>query len=1046
MYGGERMKFSKAQQEAITIRNQNVIVSASAGSGKTSVLVERLCQLVLKDRVEIDRILAMTFTKDAAAEMKDRLRSSLQEANKNDEKDEYILRQLAFLETADICTIDSFCLSVLQNYYYLDKRLTLAMTQNAIDDARKADLMEQAYHDAKAKMDTDELAHMISVFYSLGKKEEDIRTWVTGFNEIANAKPEPSVWIQEVSQGKNNEQLLALFLKRIEHELHVLKTFYEEIQDWHDLYALRLDMINDCLKELEENGYSGYLQAFRHYQANKGKRHPNAKSLREPVDPDAWKAEKKPFDELEKQLIAISFDAEIYDQDAKRNGAILQTFCTLALYTRECYQTLKKEHEVVDFSDMSHYAYDLIANYEIVRQELTDKYQYILIDEFQDTNDLQESIINLIAHKDNVFRVGDIKQAIYGFRQARPAIMKEHLDSDTDTTIVMDQNFRSNQSIIDFNNDFYQKIMNTEKMESQFSDIDIAKVGSADQSKEPQYPVRYLYSESDDMEAGHPQTRQSMANHNRFDIIAHDILKHHQAGTAYRDICILTRTNKTHEEMRDTLEAYGIPAMAEINHGFYTNAAVQIVLMTLKSIIDPYDDIALCASLCSPIGLVKPAQLAACKNNPGSSLYQRIKGQPLMRSWNQLAQQSHSSIEEWLRAIYAHNDFYQSYTSTVDKTNLDALLEQAGQYPNQGEILRFIQDQEKDSEKDKEAEAFPYGKDADVVRIKTMHKSKGLQYPVVYLLGHQKKLGEKKYPLRMDADLGLAMMTVAEDQMSKRISREYLAMTHKESLDAIYEEMRVFYVATTRAQKECIIVDAITNMDQYLSDLTLGDLLKRIDYSDWLLHTYHGLNNPLIRFEQHDYYQRPDIRNQKVHHVSFPTYKGPVSVSETMTASALKQKVDWKPFDLNDETATKRGTLFHEIMASCSYPFQEEDVRQFALANHYEMRPTDIEQILALNHNETYQEWMSQPHDYELSYIVEKEQAVVHGFMDLVVWESDTTIIVDYKTDTVKTAQELADRYRIQLETYKDSMLEIDPDKPVKTYLYSFHLQELISL
>ncbi|MBP3853364.1 MAG: PD-(D/E)XK nuclease family protein, partial [Erysipelotrichaceae bacterium] len=385
------------------------------------------------------------------------------------------------------------------------------------------------------------------------------------------------------------------------------------------------------------------------------------------------------------------------------------------------------------------------------------------------------------------------------------------------------------------------------------------------------------------------------------------------------------------------------------------------------------------------------------------------------------------------------------HTSMIDKTHLDSLLERAGQYPNQSEVLHFVHDQQRDLENDSENEAFPYGKDADVVRIKTMHQSKGLQFPVIYLLGYKRSMSNK-YPVLMDADLGMGWMTLNAPRTVKRPGKDYLAVQMKQHFDEIYEEMRVFYVATTRAQQECVYVDSIKDMEEYQCPLDLRHFIPAVNYTDWLLHTYHGQSNSLIRFQRHPLYERPKTPEPVEKKVSFKTYQGKRNVSETVTASALKQKQQWKPLDLSGADATKRGTLFHEIMGQCAYPYQEEEMRALAKSYGMDLSRTDLDQLKAINANEQYAQWMKEEHVFELSYLIEKDQSIIHGFMDLVVRLPHKTVIVDYKTDHVDSKEELIEKYKIQLDTYKEAYQHIDASKPIETFLYSFHLKEMIAL
>lgn len=328
-------------------------------------------------------------------------------------------------------------------------------------------------------------------------------------------------------------------------------------------------------------------------------------------DKEQFKVLKEKIKAIEIAIAELLYPVETYLSDEKENEVVRNEFCDLVLETKKQFDQIKDEMEILDFNDIELYAYQLLKN-EMIRLEIHNQYKAILIDEFQDTNELQESIIKQFAQKGIVFRVGDIKQSIYGFRQANPSIMKNHMNEKDECTLYMDKNFRSNANIIQFNNDFYQKIMNSDCLGTNFTNEDIANVGVDAQRNCEQVPIRFLYSEADSWAKENEinvNTARSKFNKNCMDIIAHDILEKHKNGTPFRDICILTRNRTKYSDYNNILEAYGIPASGDSKGGYYSDSAVQIILSCLQALINPMDDIALTAALCSPIGQVEINQL-----------------------------------------------------------------------------------------------------------------------------------------------------------------------------------------------------------------------------------------------------------------------------------------------------------------------------------------------------------------------------------------------------------------------------------------------------
>ena len=804
-------------------------------------------------------------------------------------------------------------------------------------------------------------------------------------------------------------------------------------------YEIKQDYLSKCLNA---STYSDFKAQFELYLKN-------TIGFKKTIDKVDYSKYQTSFKEHETSIVENLFDEEFYLKDIQSHKHLIDTLFELTNKVKLYFQLEKKKMEVIDFNDMEHFAYQLLQD-PMIKEEMYNKYQMILVDEFQDTNELQEKIIASFCHENNVFRVGDIKQSIYGFRQANPKIMQNWMKMKdiNNTPLLLQENYRSNASVIEFNNDFYSKIMNNELLGQQFEDIDIANVGTDGQKEQPQYPVRFLYTEYKDDE-GNKATIKKNHNENRFDLIAHDIIEKHKEGIPYKSMCVLTRNHAPQEKLKAVFEAYNIPAMITIDHGFYTNPAIQIVISTLKAIEDLTDDISLCACLMSPLFNVPFSKIANCciDKEKGSSLFVSIKEQDFMKSFFELYANKNKTIIQLLQYIYAYNDFYYASTTIQDKNNLDYLLELAGQYENQNDIHGFVLQLSKDANQDQTQEAMIYGKEDDVVQVKTMHQSKGLQFPIVYILSqHEQRDKHGNSCILLDSTLGLSLKGLSNDYKLKYNSIYHLALQTKKELDDLAEEMRVFYVATTRSQKELVIVDTIQRLEDFYSPLNAYTLLEDESYTGWLLHTYANQINSLVVFDKKDdLYERPLKVRQNNKSYTLPVYTKTSKAFSSQTASSAKIKLNWKEVTLSKNIGTLRGTLFHEIAAQCSYPYQEEEIISYANSYGYPLKDYDTKQILALNEDSMYQAWMNEKHVFEQSYIIEEKNQVVHGFIDFVVYKENEIIIVDFKTDTVNNEQELIELYTIQLQTYKQAMKKIT-DLPIKTYIYSFSLSKCIYL
>ena len=546
------MPFTDMQQKAIDAIDKNILVSASAGSGKTSVLVERLCKLVLKGN-SIDTILAMTFTNDAAGEMKARLLSALQKKNEEQPSD-YLSNQMALLQTASICTIDSFCNSIVQKYYY-KLGISYTMANSVASDSQKQSCFRSAYEAACLNMDPVQFARLKFYFLCYGKREEDIEKEIKKFIELANSKPEPEKWIEEIienaKQGPNESTMywfLTYFRIRIQALIDLCSEFVMIANKPED-FQLKKQKLMDCLLYLENQDYSGFVQAFRVYFQS-------TPAIKSGKKSGLDKAVAEEFKDYEKDIAKYLFKEDDFNSDRAFVSEFVETYCALALDISKRFSEYKKAMEIIDYNDMEHFTYELLKM-EDVNEEVRNKYKFIPVDEFQDTNDLQESIIGCIAKNEDrkVFRVGDIKQSIYGFRQARPSIMKGHMEKkdEYNETIILKDNFRSGEGIVDFNNKFYQTIMNSDLLGENFSEDDLATSGKILTKEETEteqkinpIPVRFLYTAVDPWMVAHDEdikktTAKKLHRININNLIAEDILKRIAAGRSYRDICILTR-------------------------------------------------------------------------------------------------------------------------------------------------------------------------------------------------------------------------------------------------------------------------------------------------------------------------------------------------------------------------------------------------------------------------------------------------------------------------------------------------------------------------
>ncbi|WP_304754988.1 UvrD-helicase domain-containing protein [Ileibacterium valens] len=1062
------VQLSKVQKRIVDERGKNILVSASAGSGKTTVLVERLIKQVIIDRIPVSDILAMTFTEDAAREMIIRLKQRLQIEDVNDP---YIQNQLSLLETASISTIHGFCLNILQQFYY---RLNLpySMIQKVDNDILAQQARTRAYDRLLKNVNPSSYAALKIYMESCKKNENDLQLLILHLLEIAQSKPDPDAWLSMCRLGMEDEKVEKSFLDYFRLRILALREIFEQMREnvenlsfpkaqskdeWSFLFEEKVRCMNQCLKDIDDLDYSKFRRDFLDYISGTGKFTPT-------IAKQSFKNLCDDYKALQADVAEHLFLEEDYQQAQQQIRPLQSTLVEMARTLKDYYQEEKRKMGFIDFSDMEQFAYQILSM-EDIANEIREQYQVILVDEYQDTNDLQEAIISSIARKNNVFRVGDLKQSIYGFRQARPELMKgfmDHPDANSEV-IYMDENYRSKDALIEFSNLFFKTLMNAPGCKPQFSDEDAAKTGSESQKSGVQKPVRFLFSQyaksdSDDEESEEgtkskgPNLVEARSLHkkNRFDWIAKDIQKKIEEGYSYRDIAILSRTSSNHQEIRDVLETWSIPSISRLKSGFYTNQAIQIILSALRILKNPNDDIALMAVLCSPIGKQRQSTVvkASLNRDESQSLYNALRFHPMMKFYDEMSTWKKLSLSAILRKLYAWNDFYYNFTTEQDKTNLDLLLEKASKAQSSMDLDEFLEQSSLESDFSKTGEAIPFGREDDVVKISTIHSSKGLQYKIVYLLSDDRDsdLGSND-PILIDSDLGLSFHSLNENCHALSPTKSRLAFQTRRFLEDQQEKMRLLYVAATRAEEELIFVDSIKALEDYEEPLSIRTLLNKKGFSGWLLNTaYENRNNPKFKLEYDEVdqiVQRPVAKSKKYFRKELAVYNKPVKAITSSTASGAKANRTWNPISFTSSANMERGTLFHELAARLSYPYLKEEFLGEAKKAGFNLDENDARQFLQLNHSAEFKKWMNGKHQFELPYSVNENGAYVHGFMDFVAFDQDTIHIVDFKTDSAFDMESLGRKYINQLSTYEQAMAQIYPDKKVRTYIYSFHLGEL---
>lgn len=1078
-------KFNKQQLKAIQTKEKNIMVSASAGSGKTTVLIERLMDLVVKDLVPIDAILAMTFTEAAANEMKKRLAASLQQAlqqAKSSEEQAYISKQLTNIQTAHISTIHSFCLSILQDYYYIIG-LDAERISHIMDNGTMVLFQEKALEYAfqiQHKQNNPTFAELCMMFSTRNESDETLRTLITNLATLANSQPDPETWLNYLLDLYTNkesfddipQEILQYFFEY----LSVCFTQYKEyILSLNHLYVYRYDsevkkadIVRkkvEYLKKLE-NDLSAYnydmfcldLQSIAHCII--------------PTSPDKEDTEyaklRKQIQDLEDSLLKILFSKHRLLSDINSLYPYIKIIVQLVKDYRNHYAKLKEMEKVIDFDDMEHFALEILqCNDGQVADLYRQQFKEIMVDEFQDSNEIQNTLVQLICRKNNVFRVGDIKQSIYKFRHAKPQLMRRIIENKGkyDEVIYLSNNYRSKKMVVDFNNLLFEHLMNLDGFSCSYADEDNVEVG-VDAQKEDNVPICFHA-------IFHNQIKQEQdlrisMNDIKASYIANQILEiKEKENRKWKDFVVLTRSNSRKENMKKIFDELNIPYFIDVKTGFYQSTSVQLMISTLKAIVNPHDDIAYIATMTAPLFMCKIQEMANIKLQKRAyrieeaektnqdvyelSYYGYLQKFPTEASIAFEALRNtcnNCSLTETLNNLFNQNDFYASHTTIQEKTNLDLLFDKAVQFEQQHAtgIHAFLTsiDQIKDAQT---AEAIPIGSEADVVRVMSIHQSKGLQFPVVFLWSTDsiKPIEFNDFGI-LDNELGIAIKKMELPERFMRTTLYRIAMEHKINKENLEEEMRILYVATTRAQQQMHIVDCIKSMDEYKKPLTTSSIYERKGYTSWVLQYFIEKPNELFTIKEvHQFWNSTPVPVTTAQSHEKLIYQLP-SKSLQFT-SATQHKTNEITFQLQYTKGSQYGTYMHKMIESLNFnQWDDENIKKVANSLQFPISKYDIQKLKNLHSNPLFQEALQHTCYHELPYVVQNKDEILHGFMDFVSISENTITIIDFKTDALDDPNDLIQRYRDQLCHYHKAMSILYPNHKITCYIYSFHLSEMIIL
>ena len=847
------VKWTKEQEKVINLRNRSLLVSAAAGSGKTAVLVQRIISMVTDetDPMDIDRLLVVTFTNAAAAEMRERVGAAIEAALEKDPYNQHLQRQLTLVHNAQITTIDSFCIRILRDHFHkIDLEPGFRIADEGELKLLREDVCEAVLEEFYEKADPEFLRFADS--YSRAKDDLQIKEMVLKLYDYAESYPWPEEWlascVQQYEAADENEleqkpwvqDFLAYMKVRIGDLIRAHEELLELTQEADGPYMYEAT-IQDDLRQLR--GLAKFTH-FSHWQeVLSGIKFKNIGSARKYEGSEQKKEAvmsgrdrmKKQVDKWKKTIFATPLEIQL-ERLNQTSGMVRMLVTVTQAFAKRFYQE-KQLKNMMDFSDVEHNALRVLVDPET--KELTEtaleyqqQFKEVMIDEYQDSNYVQETLLTAVSGvkngHENLFMVGDVKQSIYRFRLARPELFMEKYErfsteESSRQRIDLHRNFRSRREVVDAVNDIFYPLMATDLGNVGY-DAEAALYAGADY---PEYedaacckPELLLVPADGGSTDRREQEAFAVAGR-----IRQMVEQQKLPGLTYKDIVILLRSmSGWAETYQKVFEQEGIPLIVSSKTGYFSATEVQTVLSLLRVLDNPCQDIPLTAVMKSYFGKFTSDELAQIRAEyPNLPFYQCVEQTQHLAekicAFQEMLQKfrrriPYTPIHRLLQEILDESG-YRNYVTALPageqrRANLDMLMEKAVAYEQTSyhglfHFIRYIDRLMKYDIDYGEAEIISEQENA--VRLMSIHKSKGLEFPVVFVCGMGKKFNEQDLNSSMifhpEFGIGLKWYDCEKRTKANTLIHQIFAMEAKR--ENLGEELRVLYVALTRAKEKLIL-------------------------------------------------------------------------------------------------------------------------------------------------------------------------------------------------------------------------------------------------
>lgn len=982
------VKWTEEQQQAINEKGANILVAAAAGSGKTAVLVERIINKVINEKIDIDRILVVTFTSAAASEIRERILEAIYKKLEENPEDTNLQKQINLINKANISTIHSFCLDVIRNNFYeLDISSSFRVADTTEIELMKYEVLDELFEEKYLSNDKD-FEDLINI-YTGYRGDEGLQNLVLNIYKFIQSSPFPEKWLNDkVNLFKNTNQDFAqtiwgkTILENIEEELtegimqlqNILKDMkkIDELSKFTKIIQEDIYNLEDILRYT--NSWDNTLTKINNLVWQKW---PTDKKITIDLKEQAKEVRNKVKEIINKSIKKkIAYDSIQANEDINEMHVTLTKLKNLLVEFMFKFASKKKEKNVVDFNDIEHFALKILIGENGEATELAKKYrekfQEIAIDEYQDSNLVQEQILTSISKGNNIFMVGDVKQSIYKFRQARPELFLEKYknynlkqeipDNSLGLKIQLFKNFRSRENILNITNLVFQNIMSEKVGEIEYNEKEYLNYSAG--YKEPEENTDYagktelhiidlkekeeifINDEEIDEKIEVEKIENSVLEAKFVAKKINELLNSNymvfDKEQGYRkitpkDIIILLRaTTNIAPIYEKELADLNLPVFSDSSSQYLDTMEIQIIVSILKIINNPIQDIPLVTVLRSPIFAFTDNDLISIRlTDKSCSFYESmIKARLVvneqlnskidnviyyLEKWKQ--EEKYLPLDELIWQIYIDTNLINIVglmpNGAIRQANLKMLFEKAKQFENASfkglfNFINFI-DRLKNNNGDLSS-AKLIGENENVIRIMSIHKSKGLEFPVVFLCGTGKgfNMSDLNEDILLHQDMGIGPKLI---DFERRIEYDTLAkeaIKLKIKLETLSEEQRILYVALTRAKEKLIITGISKDLEKdfkqkrellqiYNENMNIIDykLVKKYKtYLDWLELVYLKNENKITDIATLYTYTKTDLEKElnnkeqeKLNNIKEKIFENTKDLKDTEN---IKEILNWK--------------------------------------------------------------------------------------------------------------------------------------------------------